>query len=203
VVQNGTLTVQIYGGSNQQNPQFLHPVSVAVDTDPLLNRASWVRPPYEAMTLPPLCDTICFRSPDYYLARLGKFPKGTVRVVGNGVHSLIDTSDTANMKLALDGGSSPHDQFNQQYVAAQVSLLASPGSQQAALTSPLSCHKISFATVQLSNGASISTNSTLGELFEQSKNAARTGVAADLTALAGILDLLNSDDKTGRCGIAN
>lgn len=45
VVKNGTVTVEIYGGSGQQ-PLF--PVPVSVETDPLLNRASWVKPPYTA-----------------------------------------------------------------------------------------------------------------------------------------------------------
>jgi hypothetical protein len=42
-VSNGTLTVQIYGGSG---PQPVFPVPVSVETDPILNRASWVKPPY-------------------------------------------------------------------------------------------------------------------------------------------------------------
>lgn len=44
-VTKGTLTVQIYGGSSAQ-PMF--PVSVSQDTSTLLNRASWVEPPYHA-----------------------------------------------------------------------------------------------------------------------------------------------------------
>lgn len=45
-VTNGTLTVQIYGGSNT-NRQFLHPFAVSVEASPLTNRASWVKPPYQ------------------------------------------------------------------------------------------------------------------------------------------------------------
>ncbi|MBV9267415.1 MAG: hypothetical protein JO061_14685 [Acidobacteriaceae bacterium] len=48
VVKNGTLTVEIYGGSGAQ-PLF--PVPVSVEADPLLNRASWVEPPYGPLSL--------------------------------------------------------------------------------------------------------------------------------------------------------
>ena len=46
------LTVQIYGGSG---PQAVFPVPVSVETDPALNRASWVKPPYAPLTeVPPV-----------------------------------------------------------------------------------------------------------------------------------------------------
>jgi hypothetical protein len=51
-VADGTLQVQIYGGSG---PQPLFPVNVSVDASPLINRASWVKPPYgPAPPRPPL-----------------------------------------------------------------------------------------------------------------------------------------------------
>ncbi len=43
-VTNGTLTVQFYGGSSGA-PLF--PVAVSQDASPLLNRSSWVLPPYQ------------------------------------------------------------------------------------------------------------------------------------------------------------
>ncbi|MGH9839024.1 MAG: hypothetical protein ACREEM_09585 [Blastocatellia bacterium] len=69
----------------------------------------------------------------------------------------------------------------------------------AALRSRLSCYALSFAPVRLSNGVSLSPNSTLDNLFDQAGIAATRGTAADLMALTPILDLLNSNDPTGRC----
>jgi hypothetical protein len=42
-VSNGTVTVQVWGGSTAA-PQL--PVQISEDASPLLNRASWVRPPF-------------------------------------------------------------------------------------------------------------------------------------------------------------
>lgn len=44
-VSNGKIIVQIYGGSGVPNPG---PVPVAIGWDPLTDRASWIKPPYEA-----------------------------------------------------------------------------------------------------------------------------------------------------------
>jgi hypothetical protein len=41
--------------------------------------------------------------------------------------------------------------------------------------------------------------STLGELFEQSRSAAREYRTADLAALADLFAQMNGDDPTGRC----
>lgn len=56
--------------------------------------------------------------------------------------------------------------------AAQLSFLTAGDSgrqQQAVLQSRLSCYNFSFAPVRLSNGTSLSSDSTLGDLPEVSK----------------------------------
>jgi len=90
------------------------------------------------------------------------------------------------MRLALDGGASAEDQFNRQFVAAQLSLLAAPGQDQPALGSKLSCYGINFAPVALSQGATITPNTTLGILRDLARSAASSSSGADLTALANL-----------------
>ena len=146
-----------------------------------------------------VCHTLCFRAPQYYETNLSRLPRGSVTIAGNGSNMPVSTANTAKMKLALDGGSSAQDRFNQQFVAAQLTLLATPGSDQAAFGGQLICYRLSFTPVRLSNGVILSPGSTLGELIDQAQRAARQGSAADLGALAQILDLLNSNDPLGRC----
>ncbi|MGH9838280.1 MAG: glycosyl hydrolase [Blastocatellia bacterium] len=198
VVTNATLTVQFYGGSNP-NTVLLHPYFVSQDASPLTNRASWVKPPYsvdptqvEPGPAKPECATICFASPEYYLRNLHRLPRGTVLIAGGGIDPSVSTSNTNAMRLALDSGSSAQDQFNRQFVAAQLSLLAAPGPDQGALGSKLGCYGINFAPVTLGNGATLTPNATLGTLMEYARSAARRGSAGDLTALANLLAQLNA-----------
>jgi hypothetical protein len=199
VVTNGTLTIQFYGGSNPAT-ELLHPYLVSQDASPLINRASWVKPPYvpDPNPEPPgrraQCATICLASPEHYLQNINRLPAGTVTVAGAGVVPSVSTNNTAAMRLALNNGPSPQDRFNRQFVALQLSLLAAPGSDQGALGSRLSCYGVSFAPVSLSGGATITPNSTLGALLEAARAAARRNDAGDLVALASALAQIN-----GRC----
>lgn len=88
---------------------------------------------------------------------------------------------------------------NRQFVATQLSLAGAPGSNQGALASRLSCYRLTFAPVLLSNGERLSPGSSLGELLAQAREAARRGSGTDLAALAGILERLNGNDPQGRC----
>ncbi|MFN8003668.1 MAG: hypothetical protein U0X75_21945 [Acidobacteriota bacterium] len=131
-------------------------------------------------------------SPDYYLHNLHRLPAGTVAIAGGGLNATISTSNTNAMRLALDGGASAQDKFNREYVAAQLSLLVAPGSDQAALASKLSCYGLSFQPVVLGSGATLTPNATLGVLLDYARSAARNGNARDLQALTSLLALLNT-----------
>ena len=187
-VTNGTLTVQFYGGSNP-NTVLLHPYFVSQDASTLTNRASWVKPPYiseptevEPGPKEPPCATICFASPEYYLRNVERLPRGIVLIAGG---SSISTSNSTAMRLALADGASAHHQFNREFVAAQLSLLASPGPDVGALRGRLACYGINIATVPLEPDA------TLGKLIEYARQTARSGGTEDLKALANILAQLN------------
>ena len=215
-VTNGTLTVQIYGGSNPNNPQFLQPVPVSVETSRYLNRASWVKPPYEFLVatpgpLPPAlapCSLICMRAPGYYEARLGRLPSGSVLIAGVNNNTKVSTTDVDALRLALQGNAagggtfSPQRRFNRQFVTTQLSLLAVPGQDQAALKTQLSCYDLRFS-VKLSNGATLGSASTLGDLITQATLAARSGTATDYATLGDLFDALNSDDPYLGCGASN
>jgi hypothetical protein len=94
--------------------------------------------------------------------------------------------------------------LNQEFVAAQLSLNAAGGSGSPVtynvLWSMLSCYQINFATVTLSNGATLAPASMLADLFTQAQLAIQENRTADMSAIAAIFDLLNGNDPQGRCG---
>jgi len=48
----GKIKVQIYGLAGSNNA-IKKPVPISVGTSPLLNRASWIQPPYDGGSCPP------------------------------------------------------------------------------------------------------------------------------------------------------
>jgi hypothetical protein len=152
------------------------------------------------------CDTACFRGPHYYLLNLNRLPKGAVLISGYNANKPVSTENKTAIALALRGNPSgigpltPQQRFNQQFVAAQLSLNAVGQAGQFNLYwSMLNCYGIDFVPGLLSNDVEIDPNTMLGDLLEQAKAAIRENRTADMAFLAEIFDLLNGDDPTGRC----
>ena len=155
------------------------------------------------------CDTICFRSPQYYLLNVNSLPRGSVLIGGVNSNLPVSTGNRSQMMLALRGtatgfGLTPLQRLNQEFVAAQLSIIAAGGDGSPvafnAFWSMLSCYNLNFASVTLSNGATLSTASFLNDLFEQAQLAIRQNRPADFDKIAAIFDLLNGNDPLGRCG---
>ncbi|MBS1788129.1 MAG: HYR domain-containing protein [Acidobacteria bacterium] len=155
------------------------------------------------------CDTICFRSPQYYLLNLGSLPRGSVLIGGVNNNQPVSTGNRTQIALALRGnatgfGLTPLQRLNQEFVAAQLSVIAAGGDGSPvafnAFWSMLSCYNLNFASVMLSNGVVLSPASMLNDLFEQTQLAIRQNRTADFDKLTAILDMLNGNDPLGRCG---
>lgn len=144
------------------------------------------------------CNTICFRSPQSFLLNPPAMPPGGNVLIG-GVNYNSPTDNPSAIEFALRGGSSPLQQLNQQFVAAQLSIVVTVGisspSAISANNSPLTCYALNFPPVTLSNGYTLTPNSTLGSLFEQARLAILENRTADMTALANLLKLLSSNCK--------
>jgi hypothetical protein len=149
------------------------------------------------------CNTICFRSPQHYLLNLSSLPPGAAVMIG-GVNFNVPTQSLAAIKLALQGGTTPLQRLNRQFVAAQLSLIRAGGLLSPpvfnALWSNLNCYDFNFAPMALSNGSAITPNSPLNILFEQSRFAIRDNRTADMLVLADLFSALNGNDPLGRCG---
>ncbi len=148
----------------------------------------------------PVCvSQVCMRSAQYYALNLNRLPHGMVTVPGKGPDTKVSTSDTARMRMLLQGGTAAQQKLTQQFVATQLSLLGQPGGNQAALRSNLLCYKLNFQPTQISTGVTLNPSMTLGELFDAVQRAGRSGNVIDQRLLANLLQLLNGDDPQGRC----
>ncbi|MDX2043800.1 MAG: Ig-like domain-containing protein [Acidobacteriota bacterium] len=178
-------------------------VAVAIDNRGARGQSTPVHFDVEGAADSGNCNTICFRSSQYYLLNPVSLPPGSGVQIG-GVNSNAPTRNQTAIRFALQGGPNPLQQLNQQFVAAQLSLIRAGGHSSpaafTALKSPLSCYKLNFAAVTLSNAFVLSPNSTLEDLFAQARFAISDRRTADMLAIADIFRLLNGNDPLGRCG---
>lgn len=168
-------------------------------------------PPLPQIPPPPVkCDTICFRSPEWWLLHKLPCPPGHVvfAYACNG-HLGISTRDFFTLQLILRGSPfgfgmnilTPLQRFDRAFVTAQLNLLQAGGPVISAnvLWANISCYGINFARVTLSNGVVITRDSMLKDLFMQAQLAILQNRPADAIALTPIFDLLNGDDPFSFC----
>jgi hypothetical protein len=148
---------------------------------------------------PLICNKFCTRSARYYLSRLNNLPKGIVRIAGSSPDTRISTQASAHMKLALDGGSSIRDQFNAQFVAFQLSMLAAEPLGDSTLNTQLICWTGNFAPVPLSIGHYVGPQVLLREFLDQISSALNERRDKDLAQLTIVLAELNGNDPQGAC----
>lgn len=152
----------------------------------------------------PKCQSLCFRAPQYFALNFSRLPEGVVVIGGINFNIPISASNVAAIRLALAGGASPLQRLNREFLAAQLSLELAGGHSSpsvfTALWSLLSCSGLSFAPATLSNGFTLTPNSMLNDLFEQTRLAIRDNRAADMLVLANLFAQINGNDPLGRCG---
>ncbi len=146
------------------------------------------------------CDTICWRTTQFFLTNISHLPGGTVLIYGVNANNPVGNQSAANaIRQALNGGAAATQRFNKEYVTGQLSISYAGGSGSPVTFntywSPLTCSGIAFGPVTLSNGVTLSSTSLLDTLVTQSNLAVRENRQQDLGALADIWALLN-----GRCG---
>ncbi len=150
------------------------------------------------------CQFICFQSPAFYLVSNNRLPPRGYVLIG-GVNFNVPVSiqnGLLEIRRALQGGPSPLQQINQQFVAMQLSILVFDGpfgASPATLSSSLRCYGLSFAPVQLSNGVTISRDTTINDLFAQARAAILENRTNDMPGIAMVIALLNGNDPNDRC----
>jgi hypothetical protein len=143
----------------------------------------------------------CFRSSEHWLLRVDNLPGGVVYVGGANMNAPLSTDSHNAMWIALRGNqmgsSTPTQKLNQDFVAFQVSLMFNHGGSGSpayieALATQLGCYGFTN-TVVLSNGATLSPQSTLRDLFDQVRYAFREYRSTDYISLWSFLIRLNTD----------
>jgi len=150
----------------------------------------------------PACQSVCFQSPQYYLINMTRLPDGPVTMAGvNFNQPVLIQNNLADVKRALQGGRPALLQLNAEFVAAQISIIASAGPLGAAgaLNGSLRCYGLAFDPVRLSNGVTVTNNTTLGDLFAQARAAINENREGDMSELARLFDLLNGNNPNNRC----
>jgi hypothetical protein len=148
------------------------------------------------------CRTVCFRSPAYYLFNINRLPRGSVLIGGVNFNVPVSIqSSLQDVRRALEGGMSPLQMLNQQHVATQLSIIIADGpvTTTGLLNSSLRCFNLSFAPMELSNGFTLSRNTTIGDLLAQVRSSITDNRTNDMTRIAMVLALLNGEDMSNSC----
>jgi hypothetical protein len=149
------------------------------------------------------CNTICFRSPQYFRLNLDRLPLGSVLVGGMNYNQPISTTDKTAMAIALRGGFTPLQKLNEEFVAAQLNVLNAGGDGSPkvfhAMEGKLACYNLKFDPVTLSNGFSLSIDTKLKDLFQQAKFSILDNRTEDMPTFAKVFDLLNGNSNMGFC----
>jgi hypothetical protein len=146
------------------------------------------------------CDTICWRTTQFFITNIRYLPGGTVLISGVNANNPVGIQQSSNaIRTALQGGSSGMQRLNKEFVTAQLSLAYSGGGGSPVVFntfwSSLTCSGVAFAPVTLSNGVTLSPNSLLDTLMTQTTLAIKENRFGDMGALADIWTQVN-----GRCG---
>ena len=146
------------------------------------------------------CDTICWRTTQYFITFIRNLPGGTVLIPGVNANNPVGIQQNLNaVRTALQGGSAPSQKLAKEYVTAQLSIAGAGGQGSPVVYntywSMLSCSGADFAPVTLSNGVVLSPASLLNDLVDQTVLAIKGNASADYEKLAGVWAQLN-----GRCG---
>lgn len=157
------------------------------------------------------CNTICFLSPAQWATRLAgnpfifrNLPVGVIIIPGDNANVPVLTSFPFKPFLlvymlkplnTLAVPTNPFLRLRRVFIAAQLSLLSGryfKAEEPAVFNSALSCYGLTFAPITLSNGVVITTSTSLGTLLLQVELAFATNNAADMNALADILEQLTA-----------
>lgn len=149
------------------------------------------------------CNAICYRSPQYFKLNIDRLPRGTVLIGGVNSNQPISTTNKRVMGLALAGGYTTLQKLNQEFVAAQLNVLNAGGDGSAkvfyAMEGKLSCYGLNFSEITLSDGFTLSPDTKLKDLYQQTRFCIVGGTVEDQVALTAIFDMLNGNNPLGVC----
>jgi hypothetical protein len=149
---------------------------------------------------PQICSTICLRSANYYSRNINRLPSGLVMIGNYNANAPVQIqTNLPKIKDTLEGGETSLQQLNKEFVAIQISLILAGSSNVGGLQSSPACYGVQFAPVLLSNGVSLTPNSTTNDILAQVRSSFYDQRSVDFAPLAAILALMNGDDPSNTC----
>ena len=143
----------------------------------------------------------CFKTPQTYATNYFRYHFNGRDILISGVnfnHPVDTTTSSTSVLFALrTRGSSPQQLFNKHYVAAQLTLARDPMPMViSGMAGNLGCLVSGFDPMELSNGAVLQPEMTMGQFFDQcfvvGSQPPSDERNADMTALVTILAQLNT-----------
>lgn len=141
------------------------------------------------------CQTICRESADYYLQNLERLPVGTIWIE-RYLYNISPGSPA--VRRVLSSNNTVMQKLSREFTATQLSLI-SFANQTGALNAKLSCYQLSFEPATLSSGTVVSSQSTLGELFNLTREVITSEQESDIQILLVIFEQLNGNNPLSRC----
>ncbi len=143
----------------------------------------------------------CFKTPQFFAANYFRYSFNGRDVLISGVnfnHPVDTVTSSTSVLFALrTRGTSPQQLFNKHYVAAQLTLARDPMPMVVSgMAGNLGCFVRGFDPMELSNGAVLQPEMTLGQFFDQcfvvGSQPPSDERNADMTALVMILAQMNT-----------
>ncbi len=149
------------------------------------------------------CNAICYRSAQYFKLNIKQLPRGTVVIAGVNGNNPVTTTNTRVLGLALAGGYTTVQKLNQEFVTAQLNVLNAGGDGSPkvfyAMEGKLTCYNLNFEEVTLSNGFTLSPETRLKDLYQQTRFSITDSRISDMVELTKIYQLLNGNNPLGVC----
>ncbi|MDX2034450.1 MAG: pre-peptidase C-terminal domain-containing protein [Blastocatellia bacterium] len=149
------------------------------------------------------CQVICLQSPQYYsLQNANRLPRGFIFIGGVNFNNPVSVqTNVDDVRRALLGGSSSLQQLNQAYDAFQLSVTAASGTfpSGAIMASSVRCYGLRFSPIALSNGFTLTRNTTLSDLLVQTRQAILENRSDDMVKITSVLAMLNGNDPSSCC----
>ncbi|MBK6799621.1 MAG: hypothetical protein IPL01_05260 [Acidobacteria bacterium] len=140
---------------------------------------------------------MCFRTPEYYYLNLGSVRPGTIFYSqGNLLIPVSIQRSQALLLNLLQQSGTPQQDLNRQFIALQLSFRFYGGTGSPVIVnvlwSTLRCSGVIFQPVMLSNGVTITPDSVINTLYQETFSAISQNRVSDMTKLAQIMALLNT-----------
>ena len=147
---------------------------------------------------PPMtsCQVIRMQSADYYIQNIDLLPEGVIWI---GRDTYNTSYESSAIRLALSLNYTTSQKLTREFTASQLSVI-SAADRTGALNTRLTCYELIFNPITLGTGVTVSVQTTLGQLFDHTREAIIGERVSDFQQLIWIFERLNANESFNRRG---